>query len=69
MHRGFFVLINMLLYADDVDFISSSALFLDEVKRRVPDYILKWHLVSHESKTEHTEEGTVMLRNGEKHAD
>ena len=43
-----------IAYADDVDFISNSNVFLDEVQRLAPGCLLKWHLIINESKTEHT---------------
>ena len=43
-----------IAYADDVVFISSSNVFLDEVQRLAPGCLLKWHLIINESKTEHT---------------
>ena len=43
-----------IAYADDVDSISNSNVFLDEVQRLAPDCLLKWHLIIDESKTEHT---------------
>ena len=43
-----------IAYADDVDFISNSNVFLDEVQRLAPGCLLKWHIIINESKTEHT---------------
>ena len=43
-----------IAYADDVDFIRSSNVFLNEVQRLAPGCLLQWHLVINESKTEHT---------------
>ena len=44
-----------IAYADDVDFISNSnVLVLDEVQRLAPGYLLKWHPIFNQSKTEHT---------------
>ena len=43
-----------IAYADDVTFISNNSVFLDEVQRLAPDFLLKWHLTINESKTEHT---------------
>ena len=33
-----------IAYADDVDFVSNSTVFLDEVKLLAPSCLLKWHL-------------------------
>ena len=47
--------INMSHYiAYNVDCISNSNVFLDEVQRLAPECPLKWHLTISESKTEHT---------------
>ena len=43
-----------IAFADDVDFITNSNVFLDEVQRLAPGCLLKWHLIMNESKTEHT---------------
>ena len=43
-----------IAYADDVDFISNSNMFLNEVQRLAPGCLLQWHLGINESKTEHT---------------
>ena len=43
-----------IAYADDVDFISNSNVYLNEVQRLAPGCLLQWHLVINESKTEHT---------------
>ena len=43
-----------IAYADDVDFISNSNVFLNEVQRLAPSCLLQWHLAINESKTEHT---------------
>ena len=43
-----------IAYADDVDLISNSYVFLDEVQRLARGCLLKWHLIINESKTEHT---------------
>ena len=43
-----------IAYADDVDFISNSYVFLNEVQRLAPGCLLQWHLVINESKIEHT---------------
>ena len=45
-----------IAYADDIDFISTTAnsnVFLDEIHRLAPDCLLKLHIIN-ESKTEHT---------------
>ena len=58
-------------YADDVDSISNSSMFLGEVQRRAPGCLLKWHPISmhvKQSTPKFTEKAPVMLRNGEKHA-
>ena len=54
-----------IAYADDVDFISNSNVFLNEVKRLAPGCLLQWHLK--QSTPTFTEETLVMLSNGEKH--
>ena len=43
-----------IAYADDVDFISNSNVFLNEVQRLAPGCLLQWHLITNESNTEHT---------------
>ena len=43
-----------IAYADDVDFISNSNVFLNEVQRLAPGCLLQCHLIINESKTEHT---------------
>ena len=42
-----------IAYTDDVDFVSNSNVFLDEVQRLAPGCLLKWHLIMKESKAEH----------------
>ena len=43
-----------IAYADDVDFVSNSNVFLDEVQRLAHGCLLKWHLIIKEYKTKHT---------------
>ena len=43
-----------IAYADDVDFISNSNVFLNEVQRLAPGCLLQWHININEFKTEHT---------------
>ena len=43
-----------IAYADDVDFISNSNVFLVEVQRLARVCLLKWNLIFNEYKTEHT---------------
>ena len=40
--------------ADDVEFISNSSVFLDDVQRLAHGCLLKWHIIINASKTEHT---------------
>ena len=49
-----------IAYADDVDFISNSNAFLNEVQRLAPGCLLQCHLIINESKTEHN---NILRRN------